>query len=312
MPSPETFDVARGLSDDLPLRVVDAAGNYYGPNETPQQDSPFLVDDPLSARLWAGDDQAPVLTKTPTWTDVTTAAYKIAFSDADTAALTPGLYRCIVTVARSGRTAPVGDFLVRITEAPGTASAPVAFTVFGDLTKYAPWIDDLQAQTDQFGFAEQQARASSRMVDALTNLYKPGMVGRHPTSLGPSQYLTGVVGDAGAFWFRQQLVPLAPLGTAPAALPNRQTTAGNFVQSRVSTALLLYDEVLEICAKWALAYVCEAQVGRDSDKDWWALAKFFRGDANGLFFSRKFEVDLSVPQTGYASVTIDGGSTSLR
>jgi hypothetical protein len=125
--------------------------------------------------------------------------------------------------------------------------------------------------------------------------------------------LFGFNGAPPSKWLRDVLVPLVPSSTIPADMAgNRQNTAANLIQPRVSTALLLYDEVLEICAKRAIALVCERQISEAMDKNWGALAARYRLQARNLFLAQKFAIDLSNPQTGWASIVIQGGATSLR
>ncbi len=217
-----------------------------------------------------------------------------------------------VAVARGGRTGRVGDFRLRVLDAPGLAVPTPGFTVLNDLTKYAPWISDLQGESDQTGFAEQQTQASSKLLDALCTLAPAALAYGSPLDGLAYGYGYGGYGYAANSYLRQQLEPLTPDSVAPDTMPDRVTTAASWLDPLVSTALLVRPRVREIVAKWALELVCQAQVGRESKNDWWALAAFFGSDGDALFRSCRFEVDLSNPRTGRASLVIDGGSGSLR
>ena len=113
-------------------------------------------------------------------------------------------------------------------------------------------------------------------------------------------------------WLRDQLVPLVPLSTPPASLPYRLSTPANIADSTISTALIQYDSVKEICAKRAIAIVLESQLNSQKTQEWWMFARKFNAEATSLFRATKFEIDLSNPQTGYASIVINGGSSNMR
>jgi hypothetical protein len=212
----------------------------------------------------------------------------------------------VVTATRAGRTAVVANLALKVTPRPGTDVTATTFTTIADLTLYAPWLADLQSGTDQANFAEQQVRATLSLVSTLSAAWHSS----GSLSLGDPGFFASQAGGglASAFWLRQQLTPLVPGSTPPASMPNRKTTLPNFFEPRISTALLVYPEVKEYCARLAIAYVCEVQVG--SQRDYRVEAARQRHEAANVFRCGTFEVDLSTPQTGYG-VVISGGSSSL-
>lgn len=303
---PDTLAIVAGTAKTFHRQARDRRGVAFDSTTTP-----FLSTDTLACRVWAGDDTAVLVSPTADWDDANTGSFAVRFSAANTTGLA-GIYRYQVVCTRSGSSGIIDDGRIRVTMAPGTATAPLAFTTLDDLLDYFPTLEDVQADASQVGFREEQARATAQMVDALVNLWK--WTNLSPTigqpGFGPMSMFGGTTPPSR--WLREQLVPLTPASTIPASLPMRQSTQANLVRPAVSTVLLLYDEVIEVCAKWAIARILKAQIGRSSDQDWWALAARFRRDADGMFMSRRFEIDLSVPQTGYASIIVDGGTTSLR
>jgi len=308
----DTLDIAAGTTKVFPRQRLDVQGNAYVAVTNP---SPYLGSDTLACQIWAGDDTASLAAPSVAWTDATTGSFAITLAAANTTGLS-GTYRGRVTVTRGGLTGILDDFRLRVTMAPGTAAAPLAFTVMDDLTDYFPTLEDLQSDASQVGFREEQARATTRLIDALVSLYKPANVPLMGEPGFNSWSLFGGVPNPSR-WLREQLVPLTPGVAPPAAYPLRSVDSSGFapanlIQPRVSTALLLYDEVLEIVAKWALSRIMKAQIGRGSDQDWWSLSRMFSRDANSLFASRRFEIDLSIPQAGWSGITINGGGGSLR
>lgn len=311
MPSNLTLDIEQGQDKDFLLQRKDSSGMAYASTTNP---SPYLSTDTLSASLWPGGALAAIAAPSVTWVDAAGAAtYKLTFAASDTASLSPGLYYWQVEVSRSGRTGTLGRGRLRIAGSPGSGSVPLAFSTRDDLMMYAPWLEDLQADSDELAFAAEQSRATSKLIDALVNLWRPN---QWRPSLGqPGWNALNMSYGASAppsWWLRQQLVPLVPNSGPNAAYPDRISFAANMVDSRVSTSLLLYPEVKEICARWAIAYACDAQLGRSGQESYRDFAREFRSDATSLFRTTRFQIDLSNPQTGWASFTIVGGGSSVR
>lgn len=302
----DTLKVAKGLQADFLRQVLSSEGNEFT-----DADTPFLDTDTLSCVVWPGDDRAATLTVTPTWSDADTGQYYLSFTAANTTSLATGIYRFRTTSTRGGTTGPIDEGRIEILAAPGTAAAALAFATYDQMLMYGgPALAELLAESDQTGFLEQRARATEDLIEKLVTSVKPyrGGLGDWLRN-GSGLYWTG---DGNNEWLRQQLVPLEPDSTAPDTLPDRESTQANFVDATLSTALLLHPFVGEIVARTAAAYVFEDQAGRDSEKNWWALADFQRQRARSLLLSRRFSIDLSIPQTGYPSITVDLGNTSLR
>ena len=308
-----TLKIVQGTTKVFPRQQLDREGNAYSSALNP---SPYQATDTLTCRVWAGDDTATIATPAVAWTNVTTGSFAITYQASDTSLLSTGTYHYQVMVTRGIYTGIIdpsqgGDGTIEITMAPGTATAPLAFTTLNDLQKYLPMAEDIQSPTSQVGFREEQANATNWLIDVLVMSYQPQSF---TTITDPGFNTLSLFGASSnpSRWLREQLIPLVPGSTVPADMPMRPNTQPNFVQPRVSTCLLLYDHVIEIVAKKAVSYVLEAQISRSSDQDWWKLARMFEGRANSLFRSRKFEIDLATPQSGWSGITINGGASSLR
>ena len=312
-----TLELARGRSRDFAMTVNDPA--TQGPYAAGA--APFLPGDVIAAAVFAGDGQAVLLTPAAVWVAPADGTYLVSLNDSDTAGMGLGTYRLQVTLLRSGRTATLGDFNLRLTAAPGAtgqldaagASIALAFTAYPDLRLWCPWLDDLQADTDSTGFQAEQVRATTQLIDLLVDLWKYRNAG---LTLGLPGYGPASVVGAGdappSRYLYDQLVPLSPGAVPGPTYPDRLSTTPNLYRPTLSTALLLKDKVIEVCARRAAGFVCRAQVGRDSSRDWWAEARYQHAEADSLLRTLRAEVDLSVPQTGWASVTIHCGATSLR
>jgi len=276
-------------------------------------DTPFLSSDTLAFVAWPGDDVATVVSLTPTWDDADTGSYSIPFAAATTSSLSPGIYQWSTRLTRSGSTGEVDRGSFRLLPSPGTGTTPLAFTVQDDLRTLAPWLDEFLTSADQANFAEVQHRATVRLIEALVSLapVQQGSAGL----LDRTWYGAGAVDGGAGNYLRQQLMPLEPDSTADADLyPDRLTTEANLIQPRVSTALLLYSAVIEVCANWAVAAICRRQLGPspDSSRSWRDLAARFASEGNSLFATTRFEIDLAVPMTGKPSLVIHGGCGALR
>lgn len=307
-----TLPIVQGTSRDFQLQANPITGDPYSVTNP----SPYVLTDVLSTDIWAGKGQPVLLSPGTAWIDVASAIFQIALNDADTASLTPGRYRILTTASRSGRSSVILDGWLEIASAPGIDATSINFTTYDDLLLYAHWLEDLLTEEDESAYIQHQRRATNRLIDALVMQWKPDQW-QKPYGYGHTvlQWSSGYAVAPPIYWLRQQLVPLVPNSVLPSNLPARQPfgSQANFIDSRVSTALLLYDEVKEVCAKWAIAYILKDQLGKgEGGVVYRNLAREYAAEAGSLYRSRRFEIDLGNPQTGYAWFLIDGGATSLR
>lgn len=302
----ETLEVTKGLRRDFDRQYPDENGTAYTAGNTP-----FLSTDTLTCTVWPGGELASVATPTVAWIDADLGTYRISFVAANTSSLRVGTYQYEVTVARGGTAATLERGRVDVQGKAGTDTNALAFTTIGDLRRYCPWIEDLQTDVNEFGFADEQIRATNRLIDQIVSLWKPGYGGAvSPITFGGA-WTYGTY-DSPSRWLREQLIPLEVDSTPPADMTYRTIVSANYIDSSLSTALLLYDEVKEICARRAIGYVLASQIGCNNKMEWDALSARFHTEARALFLTRRFEIDLADPQTGQAGIVIDGGNTSLR
>ena len=84
-----------GTAYNLPLQVNQMDG------VTPS--TAYLSTDTLATELWSGDDQQLLATPAATWNlTIGVPAFTVGFVTTDTAGISPGIYRLIVNVSRSG------------------------------------------------------------------------------------------------------------------------------------------------------------------------------------------------------------------
>jgi hypothetical protein len=125
--------VVQGLARDFSYQTPNADGTYG---------CGFTSADGISAKVWVGDSEAVLATPTVAWGGAIgaityTAAqgapitlWTISFNSADTASLTPGVYRCQVYATHGQRTGALFDGLLEVLATPGsgTDSDLVSFT----------------------------------------------------------------------------------------------------------------------------------------------------------------------------------------
>lgn len=320
-----------GTSQDFTIQVVPFSGSWSNSANSQTQasqyspvlltgspavygTSPFLGTDTLATSLWAGHAQPSILSPTTTWVDAPNGVFLVSFLDADTTDFNVGRYRIQTTAKRSTRTSVIFDGWIEITASPGVEATLLAFTHYDDLLQYATWLQDIQTDQDEEAFAHQQSRATNRLIDMLVQQWKPDRIWPRFGNAGAVlQWTVGWPSMPPSYWLRQQLIPLVPNSTIPTSMPARFSTTPNFIDPTIATTLLLYDDVKEVVAKYAIAMICEQQIGRAGGGETYReMAHRYRREASALYRCRRFELDLGTPQTGYTWFNIDGGATNLR
>jgi hypothetical protein len=198
----------------------------------------FLGSDTLSAVLWQGHSDSPVLTKVPTWLSATNAQYQISFNNADSANLALGVYYCQATATRGGRSAalmPRGS-TVTIQAAPGSTAAQPTYVTVIDIRSIAGWIDSVSAPNKETGFLTECARARSWLDENILRNYRGGNV-----------ELLGYHGLALDSWYTG--------GTRRTSLRNM------FILDLLqNNGLIVTQRTKDICAYYALSLICEGML----------------------------------------------------
>ena len=264
----ETIDA--GTLGSWTIQVVDAA--------TGQPATGYTPDIALAATLWTGDDQSP-LSPAPVaeWLNAGAGTVTLTIPGEVTSGLEPGIYRLRLSVVDAGQTQPVYETGLQVRSSPGSATPAPIYGSAADLHTYAPWLDQLQdLPSAQAGFREQRARARSWLEDLLHSRYRGGSC-------------VGIGNPRGWGWGYR-----AGQGRSPW-----------LVAELAADHLLVTDRVREICARKAIALVCESQIGPDPKNPYVALAARYHAQASSLATCLVAEVDTD--GDGVADVVISLG-----
>ena len=168
------LELTQGTARDFPFQVANPDGT------TPT--GIFLSTDVLTASVWAGSNETPLLTPVVTWISATNAQYQVSFQNTDSASLAIGEYYLQAYATRAGtptRTTallPRGTSL-RVLAAPGaTFTARPTYIAITDVRNIAPWIDDLQVPDSNMGFDNQLADAHDWLDEMTLRNYRGGNV----------------------------------------------------------------------------------------------------------------------------------------
>jgi hypothetical protein len=106
----------------------------------------FLSTDTLTSSVWGGQNLAPLFSPAATWSDFTVGDVALSFTGANTSTLDyAGTYHGNVSATRSGVTAVILDFVVRILAAPGVGTqTTVPYCTLANMLEHAPWLTMIQ------------------------------------------------------------------------------------------------------------------------------------------------------------------------
>ena len=279
------LDLQQGTSFDWQLQILNPDGSV----PTGQ----FLGSDTLSAVLWQGDLESPVLTKVPTWLSATNAQIQISFNNADTATLPLGVYYVQATATRSSRSAallPRGT-TVTITDAPGTTTALPAYITADDIRTIAGWLDQVSHPNKQTGFLRECARSREWLDECILRNYRGGNV-----------TLLGYHGLALDTWYTGG---------------SRRTSLRNpfILDTLQNNGLIVTQRTKEICAYYALSLICEGMLMTSGKPEQYlGMAARARAESHRLLacYTAELNVDGSVDTNGnlIANIPINFSSTN--
>ncbi len=276
-----TLEITQGASRDFPLQVSN-------PDGTPA--TQFLNTDTLTASVWQGQNETPVLTPAVAWLNSNAPAGQIVISlqNTDSLSLAYGQYYIQAFATREGtppRTAallPKGSSLI-VLAAPGIAfTARPTYIGITNIRNIAPWIDDLTVPDSDSGFDNQCADARSWLDEMVLRNYRGGNVS-----------LLGYHGFALDAWYTG--------GGRRTSLTNRWLFA-----ALQSNQLLVTQRVKDICSYYALSRICESMITKAGQ--YVALAARFRFEAEALLCSSTIEIDVN--GDGFGEVPINFSSTN--
>lgn len=276
-----TLELTQGTSADFPFQVVN-------PDGTPATN--FLNSDILTASVWQGQNETPVLTPTCTWLNGNAPAgqIQITFQDADSASLAYGQYYLQAFATRVGTPSRTVALLPRgssISILAAAGAGPVSYPTYitiADIRAIAPWIDDLVVPDNDTGFDIQLAASREWLDELVLRNYRGGNVS-----------LLGYHGFALDAWYTG--------GGRRTSLTNRWLYA-----ALQSNQLLVTPRVKALCAYYSLSRICETLITKAGQ--YVALASRFRFEAESLLASSTVEIDVN--GDGFGEVPINFSSTN--
>src|SRR5271157_1064471 len=273
------LELVQGTARDFPFQVTNPDGT------TPT--GIFLATDVLTASVWAGSNEVPLLSPTATWISATNAQYQVALQNTDSSSLAYGIYYLQAYATRAGTPPRTTALLPRGTSLEIIA-APLAVvprpTYIGiiDLRKIAPWIDDLQVPDSHEGFDDPCADSRDWLDEMTLRNYRGGNVS-----------LLGYHGFALDAWYAG--------GGRRTALTNRWLFA-----ALQANQLLVTPRIKNVCSYYALSRICESMITKGGM--YAMLAARYRLEAESLLASTTVEIDVN--GDGFGEVPINFSSTN--
>jgi len=247
----------------------------------------FLSTDVLTASVWAGSNEVPLLTPAASWISAPDAQLQVSIQNADSLGLAYGTYYLQAYATRAG-TPPRTTALLPRGSSLEIIAAPLAVvprpTYIGivDLRKIAPWIDDLQVPDSHEGFDDPCADSRDWLDEMTLRNYRGGNVS-----------LLGYHGFALDAWYTG--------GGRRTSLTNRWLFA-----ALASNQLLVTPRVRNVCSYYALSRICESMITKGGM--YAMLAARFRLEAESLLASTTVEIDVN--GDGFGEVPINFSSTN--
>lgn len=140
----------------------------------------------FEAVLYPGDDRAGSAVLSAAWIDHTLKAptWRLTVARAAIEASEPGVYQLQVVLNPDTDDQPLlpPGTTLELVAGPGTSDAPAAYCSARDILDECPWIERLQAESDQAGFARQRRLAREWTDGLLHRHYRPPLVERTQTT----------------------------------------------------------------------------------------------------------------------------------
>ena len=272
-------ELVQGTARDFPFQVTNPDGT------TPT--GIFLSTDVLTASVWAGSNEVPLLTPMATWISATNAQYQVTLQDTDSSSLGYGIYYLQAYATRAGTPSRTTALLPRgtsleIIAAPLAVVPRPTYISIMDLRKIAPWIDDLQVPDSHEGFDDPCADSRDWLDEMTLRNYRGGNVS-----------LLGYHGFALDAWYTG--------GGRRTSLTNRWLFA-----ALAANQLLVTPRIKNVCAYFALSRICESMITKGGM--YAMLAARYRLEAESLLASTTVEIDVNAD--GYGEVPINFSSTN--
>src|SRR5271157_1432238 len=169
-----SLELVQGTARDFPFQVQNPDGTV--------PTGIFLSTDTLTATVWAGSNETPLLTPAASWINANSAQYQVTVQNTDSSSLAPGQYYMQAFATRAGSPTRTTALLPRGTSLTILAAPGVTFTLLptyitiADVRAIAPWIDDLTTPDNDSGFDIQLAAARTWVDEIVLRNYRGGNV----------------------------------------------------------------------------------------------------------------------------------------
>jgi hypothetical protein len=246
----------------------------------------FSGGDTLAAVVWAGENQAKLLTlAAPTWAVMATGSTTVSIATGQTSGFdNAGNYSLQITRTAASQTMVLATCLLKILPSPGPGTdATLCYCQYDDLLLYGNWITLLQSQTDQESYYDQRLQAREWMDWAILNNYRGSSVGMFEDASLSAFAFGGGVGN------RRSVGPSPSMITYLAA-----------------NDLILRPQIVRACAYKAISYIGLNQIGISNQ--YAALGAYFKAMADIEALSTTAELDLD--GDGLGEIFVNLGSTN--
>jgi hypothetical protein len=225
----------------------------------------------LAASVWPGDDQPELFAPTVAWLVAADRTMTLEWDGTLTEDLAPGRYLVELRITSGGNTVKLRAGIVELMSTPGVGVTLSAYCTADDMRKIAPWIDEIQAQSDQAGFAEQRAMARDDF-DRLVQTHYGGADFDREDSLDQFLSSGGYGWDAG----------------------EDDATLQELLDD---DRLVLTGPTGKVVVRWnaytAVAHVCQSQIGANPDSPYASRARYCMAMADELLCSLTVGIDTS-------------------
>jgi hypothetical protein len=263
----ENYRVTQGAGLQIDVTLADSLGDPVTGYDGTQ---------PLYSFVWPGGSRSVIFTPDTTWIDPAQGVIRITVIEADTATLAPGRYQLLTRLVDAGRTFDAYGCTIDVLAFAGSGVTPLTYTTDNDLHLYGrSWLAGLQDESDETGFVEQQALAR-QWIERIAQAKR--VSGGLAMSVDGRAIAPRVVGGRSQ-WLKELF------------------DAG---------ALMVTDQVREVCAKYSLHLICAGQIGTgESATAYGNLAQMYLSQAEATVSGMTLELDTD--HDGWADLRIDCG-----
>jgi hypothetical protein len=273
-----TWSVPAGQTETFTVAITGGAGNAIA--------GQYQGDEPLPVVVWEGSDLTPIAgVVSAAWQSGPSGLVQVDVSPPST--MTPGYYRCRLSVTYNGNTGPFYFGWIKVEAIPGTASEPPTYGALQDLIDRAgEWLTRLMqsGSGDVTNFVRERATAREWLDDVIT-------------------------GNSRVFAYRFDLTYALYYGSfpfGPVEAPD-SVIAGYLA----SDYLQVVPRTIECVSYKALAFVCEKrQTFDEAGEQYRQRAQWYHRKASNSL--RRYRPTLDTNGDGIADIAFNLGVITFR